>query len=396
LRAVPAPSLVYLDHAATTPLRAEVRAAMVAALDLLGNPSSIHGPGRRAREAVERARREVAELVGAAPEEIVFTSGGTEGDNLAIRGLALGAREARRSGLGGRPAHVVSSAIEHPAVQGALDELLREGFAVTRLPVGPGGELAAASLAAALRPETVLVTLAAANHELGTVYPVGELAAIARDGGALFHTDAVQAAGKIPFGAGRGHLDAATLSAHKIHGPKGVGAVYVRRGLDLHPLVRGGHQERERRAGTENLAGIAGFGEACRLARQDREESAARVGALRDRLEARLLAIPGARVHGAGRRVPGTLNVAFEGAQGGLVLVGLDLEGICVSTGSACTSGSLAPSPVLLALGLPPERAREAVRFSLGRDTTEAEIDRAAEVTAAVVARVRAAREAER
>lgn len=390
MRAVPGP-LIYLDHNATTPLRAEVRAAMVEALDLWGNPSSIHGPGRRARDAVERARRQVAELVEAAPEEIVFTSGGTEGDNLAIRGLALAAREARRERLGGRPAHVVSSAIEHPAVHGALDELAREGFAVTRLPVGPGGELAAGALEGALRDETVLVTLATANHELGTFYPVGELAACARARGALFHTDAVQAAGKVPFGVGRGHLDAVTLSAHKLHGPKGAGAIFVRRALDLHPLVAGGHQERERRAGTENVVGIVGFGEACRLARAEREETAARVGTLRDRLEARLLQIPGARVHGAGRRVPGTLNMGFEGAEGGLVLVGLDLEGICVSTGAACTSGSLAPSPVLLALGLAPGRAREAVRFSLGRDTTEAEIDRAAEVTAAVVARVRAA-----
>jgi cysteine desulfurase len=378
---------IYLDHNATTPLRAEVRAAMVAAMDLGGNPSSIHAAGRQARDAVERARRAVAELIEALPEEIVFTSGGTEGNNLAIRGLALAARKAR----GGGPAHVVSSAVEHPAVQGALDELHREGFAVTRLPVDGEGHLNPVDLEAALRPETVLVSVAAANHELGTIHPVGELAALARARGALFHTDAVQAAGRIPFGVGKGHLDAVTLSAHKLHGPKGVGAIYVRRGLALHPLVAGGHQERERRAGTENLVGIAGFGEACRLARADREESAARIAGLRDRLEARLLAIPGARVHGRGRRVPGTLNVGFEGAEGGLVLVGLDLEGICVSTGAACTSGSLAPSPVLLALGLPPDRAREAVRFSLGRDTTAEEIDRAAEVTAAVVARVRSA-----
>jgi cysteine desulfurase len=381
---------IYLDHNATTPLRAEVRAAMVAALDLWGNPSSIHGPGRQARDAVERARRAVAELVEALPEEIVFTSGGTEGDNLAIRGLALAAREARRAALAG-PAHVITCAVEHPAVLGAVDELAREGFEVTRLPVDGEGRLAPAQLEAALRPETVLVSVAAANHELGTVHPVGELAALARARGAIFHTDAVQAAGRIPFGVGRGHLDAVTLSAHKLHGPKGVGAIYVRRGLPLHPLVAGGHQERERRAGTENLVGIVGFGEACRLARADREESAVRIAGLRDRLEERLLAIPGARVHGRGRRVPGTSNVGFEGAEGGLVLVGLDLEGICVSTGAACTSGSLAPSPVLLALGLPPDRAREAVRFSLGRDTTVEEIDRAAELTAVVVARVRAA-----
>jgi cysteine desulfurase len=383
--------VIYLDHNATTPLRAEVREAMVAALDLAGNPSSIHRAGRQAREAVERARRHVADLVEAAPEEIVFTSGGTEGDNLAVRGLALAAHERRRVQLGDRPAHVISSVIEHPAVHGALDELAREGFAITRLSVDAGGALSVGDLTAALRPETVLVTLATANHELGTVYPIGDFATAARAGGALFHTDAVQAAGRIPFGIGRGHLDAVTLSAHKLHGPKGTGAIYVRRGLDLHPLIAGGHQERERRAGTENVVGIVGFGEACRLARAEREETALRIERLRDRLEARLMTIPGARVHGQGRRVPGTLNVGFAAAEGGLVLVGLDLEGICVSTGAACTSGSLAPSPVLLGLGLSPERAREAVRFSLGRETTEAEIDRAGEVTAQVVARVRAA-----
>jgi cysteine desulfurase len=377
---------IYLDHNATTPLRPEVRAVMVEALEVWGNPSSVHRRGRQARDLVERARREVAALVEAAPEEIVFTSGGTEGNNLAIRGLALAARQRR-----GGAAHVIASAVEHPSVHGALDELGREGFQITRLPVSSDGALPAAALAAALRPDTVLVSVATANHELGTIHPVGELAAVAREGSALFHTDAVQAAGKIPFGVGRGHLDAVTLSAHKLHGPKGVGAVYVRRGLELGGLVAGGHQERERRAGTENVVGIAGFGEACRLARAEREESAARMAALRDRLEERLLAIPGARVHGGGRRVPGTLNVGFQGAEGGLVLVGLDLEGICVSTGAACTSGSLAPSPVLLALGLAPERAREAVRFSLGRDTTALEIDQAAAITAQVVARVRAA-----
>jgi cysteine desulfurase len=383
--------LIYLDHNATTPLRMEVRATMAEALGVWGNPSSVHAVGRAARDAVERARREVAALVEAAPEEIVFTSGGTEANNLGVRGLARAARAARREALAGRAPHVISSAVEHPSVQGALDELAADGFAVTRLPVGPGGELDPAQLGAALREETVLVTLATANHELGTLYPVGELAALARARGALFHTDAVQAVGKVPFGVGRGHLDAVSLSAHKLHGPKGVGALYVRRGLDLHPLVAGGHQERERRAGTENVVGIVGFGVACALARQEWEESAVRVAALRDRLEERLLAIPGARVHGRGRRVPGTVNVGFAGADGGLVLVGLDLEGICVSTGAACTSGSLAPSPVLLALGLAPERAREAVRFSVGRDNTPAEIDRAAEVTAQVVARVRAA-----
>ncbi len=357
---------IYLDHNATTPLRPEVRAAMAAAP--WGNPSSVHAVGRQAREAVERSRREVATFLGCLPEEVIFTSGGTEGDNLAIRGLARGR-------------HVVSSPLEHPAVKGAL-----VGLAVTYLPVGPRGEIAVDDLRAALRPDTALVTLAAANHELGNVYPLEAFAAVAHQAGALFHTDAVQAAGRIPLDLRA--VDAATISAHKLHGPPGVGALYLRRGLDIEPLMTGGHQERERRAGTENLPGIVGFGEACRLARI--ETAADRIGYLRAQLQRRLMDIPGARVHGD-PQLPGTLNVGFDGADGQLVMVGLDLEGICVSTGSACTSGSLSPSPVLLALGLTAAAARQAVRFSLGRDTTEEDIDRAAEVTAQVVGRVRAA-----
>jgi cysteine desulfurase len=380
------PRLIYLDHNATTPLRPEVRAAMAEALESAwANPSSIHGPGRLARDAVESARRDVAALIGALPEEIVFTSGGTEGDNLAIRGLALAARTARGA------SHVIAAATEHPAVHGALAELESVGFAITRLAVGGAGEIDPAALKAALRPDTALVSVALANHELGTIAPVRELARVAREAGALFHTDAVQAAGRIPVDVRREGVDAATISAHKLHGPKGVGAVYIRQGRTLHPLVAGGHQERERRAGTENVAGIVGFGVACRLARAELEETAARVARLRTRLEARLLAIPGARLHGNGPRVPGTSNVGFAGAEGGLVLVGLDLEGICVATGAACTSGSLSPSPVILALGLSAAQAREAVRFSLGRETTEEDVDHAADVVAQVVARVRAA-----
>jgi cysteine desulfurase len=376
--------VIYLDHNATAPLRRPVRDALMAALDeAWANPSSIHALGRRAREAVERARRQVAALMGALPEEVVFTSGGTEGDNLCVRGLALAARRP------GRPARVVSSDLEHPAVQGALDELEGQGFAITRLP----GAVTPEALAAALDEEVVLVSLAAANHELGTLAPIPELAAVARERRILFHTDAVQALGRIPFDVRRAGVDAATLSAHKLGGPKGVGAVFLRRGVDLHPLIAGGHQERERRAGTENLPGIVGCGVACQLAGAELAEAGERVTRLRDRLEGQLLEIPGARRHGQGARVPGTCNVGFAGAEGHLVLIGLDLEGIAVSTGAACTSGSLAPSPVLLALGLSPGQAREAVRFSLGPENTEEEIDRAAQVTASVVARVRAAAE---
>jgi cysteine desulfurase len=376
--------MIYLDHNATTPLAPEVRAAMTDALDRWGNPSSVHAVGRQARAAVEDARRQVAALLGVLGEEIVFTSGGTEGVGLAIRGLALAARRAS-----GR-AHVVSSPLEHPAVMGALDELRREGFAVTLVPVSPTGQIVASAIRAALRDDTVLVTLALCNHEIGNVYDVAAFAAAAHERGALFHTDAVQAAGRLPIDFRRMGLDAATVSAHKLHGPKGVGAVALRRGLDVHPLIAGGHQERERRAGTENVPGIAGFGVACTGAARDLKKTAARVASLRDRLERQLLAIPGARLFGdADARVAGTTNVGWEGAAGQLVAVGLDLEGICVSTGAACTSGTLAPSPVLLALGVSREVAQQAVRFSLGRETTEAEVDEAAAAVRVVVARVR-------
>jgi cysteine desulfurase len=373
---------IYLDHNATAPLLPEARAAMVDALAQgWANPSSVHGPGRRARDLVERARREVAALLGAAPEEVVFTSGGTEGDHLALRGLA---RKGKR---------VISSRLEHPAVIGALEQLARQGCPITWLPVRPSGVIDPADLEAAMGDDgdVGLVTLALAHHELGTINPIAALAALAHARGALFHTDAVAAAGRIPVEVGRLGVDAATISAHKLGGPKGVGAVFVRRGLDLEPLLGGGHQERERRGGTENLAGIAGMAAACRVARDGMEERTGRVTRLRDRLETQLLALAGSRRHGEGPRVPGTSNLAFAGAPGHLVLVGLDLEGVCVSTGAACTSGSVAPSPALLALGLSPERAGEAVRFSLGPENTEEEIDRAVRLCAAVVGRIREA-----
>ncbi|HSY38172.1 MAG TPA: aminotransferase class V-fold PLP-dependent enzyme, partial [Polyangia bacterium] len=377
---------IYLDHNATTPLRAEVLEAMTCALrDLPGNPSSVHAPGRAARAAVEQARAEVAALIGARAEEIVFTSGGTEGNDLAIRGLLRGLRE-RAAGSDDRR-HAISTALEHPSVRGALAV---EDLERTWLPIGTDGEIAPGSLAAALRAETALVTLALANHELGNITDLAPLATIARAAGALVHTDAVQAAGKIAIDVAALGVDALTLSAHKIHGPKGIGAIFLRRGGPFAPATAGGHQERERRAGTENVAGIVGFGVAARLALAELDAYAARVTPLRERLEARLLAISGARRNGASaRRLPGTLNLGFEGAPGQMVAAALDLEGVSVSTGAACTSGSLAPSPVLLALGLSPEVAATALRFGLGRDTTEAEIDRVAALVREIVARVR-------
>jgi tRNA (5-methylaminomethyl-2-thiouridylate)-methyltransferase len=382
---------VYLDHNATTPLRAEVVEAMTAALcDLPGNPSSAHAPGRAARAAVEQARAEIAALVGAAAEEIVFTSGGTEGNDLAIRGLLRGARIARGSdgnGAGGGRLHAVSSAIEHPSVLGALAAAEVD---LTWLPVDPEGTIDPEALRAVLRPDTALVTLALANHELGNIHDVSASASIARGASALFHADAVQAAGKIAIDVRALGVDALTLSAHKIHGPKGVGAIYLRRAAPFAPLTAGGHQERERRAGTENVSGIIGFGVAARLARGEIAEAAARIAQLRDRLEVQLLAIPGARRYGdRSRCLPGTLNLGFPGAPGQMVAAALDLEGVSVSTGSACTSGSLAPSPVLLALGLSPDDASSAIRFGLGRDTTERDIDRVAALVAEIVGRVR-------
>ncbi len=387
---------IYLDHNATTPVRPEVADAIAAALRALpGNPSSTHAPGRAARAAVEDARAEVARLVGAGAEEIVFTSGGTEANALALRGLIRGALAARgsdslspRSGnvserVGERGPHVVTSRLEHPSVSGAL---AAEAADVTFVAVDADGRIDADALRAALRPDTVLVTLALANHELGNVYDVAALARVAHEAGALFHTDAVQAAGKLAVDVGALGVDALTLSAHKIHGPKGVGAVYLRRGAPFSPLAGGGHQERERRAGTENVSGIVGFGVAARLAAAERAEAAARVAGLRDRLEARLLALADARRHGdSGHRLPGTLNIGFAGAPGQLVAAALDLDGISVSTGAACTSGSLAPSEVLLALGLSRADAACAIRFGIGATNTDAEIDRVADAVGEIV-----------
>jgi tRNA (5-methylaminomethyl-2-thiouridylate)-methyltransferase len=390
--AVPFP--IYLDHNATVPVRPEVIEAITETLrGLPRNPSSVHAQGRLARTAVESARGEVAALLGARSDEIVFTSGGTEGNNLTVRGLARAAAALRTSAsAGGARPHVVSSPLEHPSVQGALTALESEGFDVSRVAVGRAGEITPEALRAAMRPETVLVTLAAANHELGNVTDVAALAAVAHAGAALFHTDAVQAAAWHALDLGMACVDAATISAHKLGGPQGVGAIFVRRGLDLPPLIVGGHQEHERRAGTENVPGIVGFGVAARLAADGRVESAARIERLRDRLQERLLEIQGARVHGdQARRVPGTLNVGFAGAAGQLVATALDLEGVSVSTGAACTSGSLAPSAVLLGLGLSAREAGEALRISLGRETTEGEIERVAELLPGIVERVRGA-----
>jgi cysteine desulfurase len=378
---------IYLDHNATTPLDPGARAAMLPFLEgSFGNPSSVHRAGRRARHAVEEARAAVAALCGALVEEVVFTSGGTESDNLALR-AGLQAALAR-----GRARHLVVSPVEHPAVRQCAAALAREGVEVAELPVDAHGRLDPDDLRRALRPGTALVSIQAANHEIGNLHPVAELCAIARAGGALFHCDAVQAAGRVPLAAGAARPDLLSVSAHKLYGPKGVGALCVRGDLGLVPLLAGGHQERGRRPGTENVAGIVGFGAAAAVAVHRLAADGARLAALRDRLEGALLRLPGARLNGdpdPARRVPGTVNVGFDGVDGELVAQGLDLDGVCVSTGAACSSGSLEPSPVLLALGRSRREASSAVRFSLGRGTTAAEVDEVAALLPAILERAR-------
>jgi cysteine desulfurase len=379
----PRTARIYLDHNATTPLCAEARAAMLEALDAGGNPSSIHGEGRSARARVERARQAVAALLGGMSDEIVFTSGGTEADCLALVGLArLGRRQ-------GRPAVVVTSAIEHPAVRGAAAGLAAEGFAIVDAAVDGHGRLDLDALGRAAAGAAV-VAVALANHELGTLQDIASIAAVAHSAGALVACDAVQAAGKRPIDVTRLGVDALAISAHKLHGPAGVGALWLRRGLDVSPLWPAGHQERGRRAGTENAAGIAGLGAAAAVAHDRLAADAPRIAALAARLEAGLAAIPDVRIHGAGaERIGNTVNAGFGGALGESLVAALDLAGVAASTGAACTSGSVQPSAVLLGIGLRRDQAVEAVRFSLGRDTTEAEIDSVLALLPAIVDRAR-------
>jgi len=375
---------IYLDHNATTPLDPAVRAAMVEALDRApGNPSSIHQEGREARERVERARRQVAALLAARPDDVVFTSGGTESDALGLFGLYRAARAA------GRPPRLLCAAVEHPAVHGAAQALAALGAEIVSLPVDPAGRLDLDHLGRELAAGAALVAVALANHELGTLQDIPAIARAASAAGALLHCDAVQAAGRIDIDVARLGADAVAISAHKMYGPKGAGALWIRPGLDLAPLVGGGHQERERRPGTENVAGIVGLGAAAELA-AGAGAARERIGALGSALEQGILALPGGRLHGAtAPRVPGTTNAGFEGAPGELVTQALDLAGVAVSTGAACTSGTVAASPVLLALGLPRASALEGVRFSLGRSTGPADIQALLELLPAIVSRVR-------
>jgi cysteine desulfurase len=375
---------IYFDHNATTPVDPDVVAAMLPFFgECYGNASSIHTFGQQARAAVERAREQVAGLIGARPAEIVFTSGGTEADNLAVFGVVRASRRERR--------HVITTAIEHPAVLEACRALEGEGVDVTYVPVSADGVVDPDAVRQALRPETVLISVMLANNELGTLQPVEEIARLAAEADVGMHTDAVQAVGKVPVDVNRLGVDLLTLSGHKLYGPKGVGALYVRGGTRLQPILYGGHHERDRRAGTENVPGIVGLGKAAELARLRLGEESARLQALRDRFEQAVLErIPETRVNGrSAPRVPGTTNITFSYVEGESLVIALDLKGLACSTGAACSSGAVEPSHVLTAIGLPREQARASLRFSLGRTNTEDEVDAAVELLAEAVERLR-------
>jgi cysteine desulfurase len=376
---------IYLDHNATTPVAPEVIERMSAVLrDEYGNPSSVHHFGQLAKAVLDEARNAVAALVGADPPEIVFTSGGTEGDNLAIRGVA------EALGVTGRR-HLITTAIEHEAVLNTVKALGKKAGRVSIVPVDQSGIVSLEAVRAALSDDTALVSVMHANNEIGTVQPIGEIATLVKARGAVFHTDAVQSAGKIPIDVKTLGVDLLSLSAHKFYGPKGVGALWIRRGLRLTPLMTGGKHERSRRAGTENVAGIAGMGVAARLALAHMDDERVRLSALRDRLEAGILReVSGTTVNGdPARRVPNTTNISVDKVEAESLLIGLDLQGIAVSTGSACSSGTLEPSHVLKAMGLSPHRTQNSIRFSLGAATTEADIDRVVAVLPGVVDKLR-------
>lgn len=388
---------VYLDHSATTPVDRRVLDAMLPYLtEKFGNASSVHSFGQEARAAVDRARREVASLIGARANEVVFVSGGTEANNLAIRGLAE-ATLARASNIGSAgKGHVITSAIEHSSVRGISEDLEKRGWQITRLPVYEDGIIRVEDLRAALQPETVLISVMLANNEIGTIQPIEEIGALVREERARgrhlwLHTDAVQAAGRIPIDVEALGCDLLSLSAHKLYAPKGSGALFVRRGVRLNPQILGGHQERERRAGTENVPAIVGLGAAAKLAREEMEQRSQHDALLRDRFEAGIIGRIQEIVSNGhpGRRLPHLSNISFRFIEGEGILISLDLQGVAVSTGSACSSGTLEPSPVIRALGRDDELARGAIRFSFGKDNTEEEVDYVIDVLGRVVERLR-------
>ena len=376
---------IYMDNAATTRVTEPVFEAMRPYFgELYGNPMSVHSFGREARKGVENARRQVAAALGAEPGEIYFTGCGTESDNWAIRGAAYAnARKGR---------HIITTAIEHHAVLHTCEQLEREGFNVTYLPVDEFGAVRMDALKDAIRPDTTLISVMAANNEIGTIQPIEAIAKIARERGILFHTDAVQAIGSIPFDVKAMGIDLLSLSGHKFHAPKGVGALYIRNGLRLQRLIQGGAQERTQRGGTENVASIVGMGEAIERAAKNLDRHNAQLSAVRDRLIDRILSeIPFTRLNGhRTERLPGNCNISFRFIEGESLLLALDLKDIAASSGSACTSGSLDPSHVLLAIGLPHEIAHGSLRLSLSEENTIEEADRVVDALKEIVERLRA------
>lgn len=380
---------IYLDYAATSPMLPEVLEAMMPYLTgSFGNPSGVYATGREARKAVEQARRQAAEFLGAEPSEILFTSGGTESDNMAIRGAMLAAAEKGR--------HLITDAIEHHAVLHTCEALEKQGFEATYLQPDREGVIAPESVRKAIRADTVLISVMTVNNEIGTVEPVAEIGRIAREAGVLFHTDAVQAAGMMRLDVRQTGADLLSLSAHKFHGPKGIGCLYVRRGTRLDGILSGGAQERGLRPGTENVAAIVGMGAAMEIARRDMDAALARIRRLRDRLITRVLSdVPDSFLNGpepdaAGeKRAANNAHFSFAGIDGEALLLRLDLAGIAASAGSACTAGSMEASHVLKAVGLDDGRIRSGIRLTLGRETTEEEIDQASAAIAAIVADLR-------
>jgi cysteine desulfurase len=379
-----ADSIIYLDHAATTPVDPRVVEAMLPYFSqAYGNASSIYALGRAAHKALDEAREKIAAILGCRPTELIFTGGGSESDNLAIKGVAQASQK--------KGNHIITSAIEHHAVLHTCQYLEKFGYAITYLPVDRFGRVNPADVERAITDRTILVSIMYANNEVGTIQPLSEISQVCRARRIPFHTDAVQAGGALDLNVNRLGIDLLSLSAHKFYGPKGVGVLYIRQGTRILPQLQGGSQERNRRAGTENVAGIVGMGEALRLAYEDGEQTNSRLCALRDQLIERLLTIPGAHLTGhPTERLPNNASFCFEGIEGESVLLNLDMLGIAASSGSACTSASLDPSHVLLALGIPVELAHGSLRLTLGKENTQQDVDTIAEALPGIIEKLRA------
>ena len=379
--------MIYMDYNATAPVHPKVLEAFLPFYrESFGNPSSIHMAGRRAKGAIEEAREKVAHFLGCEPIEVIFTSSGTEADNMAVKGIA--------SSLRGRGNHIITTRVEHPAVLNTMLHLEQEGFEITRLDVDREGIPDLARLEACITDRTILISVMHANNETGTILPVGEIGAIAGRHRVVFHCDAVQAAGKIPMDCREINAGLLAISGHKMGAPQGIGALVVRRGVKLHPFIHGGSQERNRRAGTENVAGIVALGRACELAQDSLLTESARIGALRDLLELGIIStIPDVRINGhKEKRLPNTSNISFAGCEADSLLANLDLEGIMASSGAACSSGTLRVSHVLSAMGIEPAMAKASLRFSLGRENSEADLDHLLGVLPGIVERLRKSR----